>query len=75
MTFFKVWFCLRIVKSVDNLLTFLLLAYSDIIVMSIYESYMTSKSSDSGDEDENNDEESQPLAEEDTKIVLDDDQT
>ena len=60
VTFFKVWFGLRIVKSVDNLLTFLLLAYSDIIVLSVYERYMASKSSDSDDEDETNDEESQP---------------
>jgi len=60
VTFFKVWFGLRIVKSVDNLLTFLLLAYSDIIVLSVYERYMASKSTDSDDEDETNDEESQP---------------
>lgn len=36
---------------------------------------MTSKSTDSDDEDETNDEESQPQAEDDTKIVLDDDKT
>ena len=43
--------------------------------MTIYERYMTSKSTDSDDEDETNDEESQPQAEDDTKIVLDDDKT
>ena len=41
--------------------------------MTLYERYMSSQSpTDSDDEDEIKDEESQPLAEDDTKIVLDD---